>query len=77
MRMGVMASINATLEADAVELLADELDVNVQYREEADIEKELMEDVMAVRKAVDDSTLAPRQPVIAFLGHVDHGKTSD
>jgi translation initiation factor IF-2 len=76
MHMGVMASINATLEADAVELLADDMDVNIQYREEADIEQELMADVMASRKAVDDSTLAPRQPVIAFLGHVDHGKTS-
>lgn len=76
MQMGVMASFNATLEADTVELLADEMDINIQYREEADIEKELMEDVMANRKAVDDSTLAPRQPVIAFLGHVDHGKTS-
>ena len=76
MQMGVMASFNATLEADTVELLADEMDINIQYREEADIEKELMEEVMANRKAVDDSTLAPRQPVIAFLGHVDHGKTS-
>ena len=76
MQMGIMASFNAPLEADAVELLAEEMDINIQYREEADIEKELMEEVMAHRKAVDDSTLAPRQPVIAFLGHVDHGKTS-
>ena len=74
MRLGVMATANATIDADTVELLADELDINVQYREEADIEAELMADIMASRKAVDDSTLKPRDPVIAFLGHVDHGK---
>jgi translation initiation factor IF-2 len=76
MKMGVMASINAAIESEAVELLAEELDLNIQYREESDIEAELMEEIMAARKAVDDSSLVHRDPVIAFLGHVDHGKTS-
>jgi len=76
MRMGVMVTANATIDADTVEVLAEELDLLVQYREEADIEAELMQEIMASRKGVDDATLSPRDPVIAFLGHVDHGKTT-
>ncbi len=76
MQMGMMASINAVLEGEMVELLAEELDLSIQYREEADIETELMAEIMASRKALDESSIMPRDPVIAFLGHVDHGKTS-
>jgi len=76
MKMGVMATINATVDKDTVEILADEFGLNVQYRAEQDIEAELIGEIMAARQAVDEDSLSSRAPVIAFLGHVDHGKTS-
>jgi len=76
MKLGVMATINAVLDRDTVELLADHFSVNIEYKEEHDIEQELMKEVMEARKTVDEASLKTRPPVIAFLGHVDHGKTT-
>jgi translation initiation factor IF-2 len=76
MDLGVMSNINAPLDAETVELLADEFEIGVFIQEETDVEKELIAEIQAARHAVDDSTLTARPPVIAFLGHVDHGKTT-
>ncbi len=76
MRMRVMTNINTVLDEDTIEILADDFDVPVTIKAELDIERELMEEIMASRHAVDEASLADRAPVIAFMGHVDHGKTS-
>lgn len=76
MKMGVMTNINSALDADTIELLAAEFEVPVIVKEQTDLEKELMAEVMASRHAVDEASLAQRPPVVAFMGHVDHGKTS-
>jgi translation initiation factor IF-2 len=69
MQLGVMASLNETIDADAATLAAHEFGYEIEA-----VKRE--EEQILMKKQDAPEALLPRAPIVTVMGHIDHGKTS-